>query len=161
MVKGSYKLIFEILKDIRGISIANHPDTWSDIMKAFDHVQQSRVNGLEVIQRIEERARLWLRVIERHEGNRGAKFIVAKTLIGHNILEVLDELLGLLYRKSLVVNLSENEKDKLWISTIRIYIVLNRFDRFFMTDWMKTLHQELSGKLKSIQENLYGFSVLT
>ncbi|MBN8686074.1 MAG: hypothetical protein J0M10_03610 [Chitinophagales bacterium] len=160
MVKGSYKLIFEILKDIRGISIANHPDTWSDIMKAFDHVQQSRVNGLEVIQRIEERTRLWLRVIERHEGIRGAKYTVAKTLIGHNILEVLGELLGLLYRKSLVLNLSENEKDKLWLSTIRIYVVLNRFDLYFMTDWMKTLHQELCGKLMDIQNNLYGFTTL-
>lgn len=161
MVKGSYKLIFEILKDIRGISIANHPDTWTDIMKAFDHVQQTRANGLLIVQLIEKRTRFWLRIIEKHEGNRGAKYRVAKTLIGHNILEVLDELLGLLYRKSLVVNLSENEKNKLWISTLRIHIVLNRFDPYYMTDCMKSLHQELSGKLKSIQENLYGFSVLT
>lgn len=161
MLKGSYKLIFEILNDIRGVSIANHPDNWSDIMNAFDHVQESRANGLEVIHQIEERTSFWLRVIERIEGIRGAKYTVAKTLIGHNILDVLDELLGLLYRKSLVVNLSDHEKYKLWLSTIRIYIVLNRFDLYFMTDWMKTLHQELSGKLISIQKNLYGFTNLT
>jgi len=138
MVKYSYDLIFKIVKRIRGFTLDDNPGNLQEIMQAFDNRQNTNANAVQIATQLLDDTRLWIRILENHEGRGSPKYIVASNKITHACLEIVHDMAESICSKAAVIDLQPHISHDL---PSRINELLNLLDRIGKLDMIPETHK--------------------
>lgn len=147
MVKASYKIIFTIIKKIRGIPLYDLPNNWIDIMQSFDRRQRKDKEGLRIAEQILKETSDYLRVIGSIDGKDCPKYIVASTTIADSALEVMQAVVESVCIKASIIDLQLHNQLELYNRICECQIVLQQIEKLYMIDEVVAKLNDMKTKL--------------
>jgi len=159
MIQGSYDKIFEIIKVSRGFTLDDKPSSLQEIMEAFDVFQNTRINGIQIAQKLLKDTRLWLGILKRHLGVESPKYMVASNKIAYNCMKILYEQVECTCSRCPLSDLQPQIRQVLTERVIVVLKLLDQIKDFYMLPEMQRLYQTMVSKLLIAQEHLSAFGI--
>lgn len=132
MLNAAYDRIFKKIKEIRGLMVEDSLNSWTDIMKAYDNFQTTRVNGLQIAERLMEETKLSLGIIYSMDGKSSPQYIVASNKIAYNALDVIRDMVEHVSNEAFQDDLIPSKKQRLLSLIEEIHNTLANIAKLFM-----------------------------
>lgn len=154
MLKGAYDMIFRKIKEIKGYSLEDYPSTWYEIIRAFDQIQNAKVHGLQIAQKLINETKLWLKIIESIAGRDSPKFIVGSNKIGYTCLQLISDQVELVCTNALEGDFLPHRRPELLSKVTDAQNMLKRIGELYMIPEVRAIHKDIMGKLAIATEYL-------
>jgi len=147
MVKTSYRIIFTLIKKVRGQPLEELANDWTLIMKTFDERQRMDQEALEKADKLINEAVPYLRIIASIDGFDCPKFIVGSNSIAWNALEIINPTVVSLCIKASNIHLGLHNKLELYNRICEAQIVLQQIENLYMIEEGVAILNEMKDKL--------------
>ena len=152
MIRYAYDLIFKIVKRIRGFTLDDFPCNFQEIMEAFDNRQNINTNAVQISTQLLDDTRLWIRILEDHEGRENPKYIVASNKITYACLEIVHDMVESICEKATVIDLQPHISHHSHSRIIELLNLLDRIGKLCMIPETHKVYTNMVTKLFIAQE---------